>query len=149
MHGLVGTAMTGKQAPGTDTRPRYSGVLSVSRSLQVVAAVLLLLIVGVTAHQLATLRASIVADTAQQMSRLDMVFAEQTGRAVETVDFILRNAIETLLTQRATHPPDADTFDALLGRRAEGVRQLIEVMITDVSGHVLYSSHRGADMLPA
>ena len=75
--------------------------MSVSRSLQIIAIGLLLLIIGATVHQLMTLRAAIVADTARQMARLDMVFAEQTGRAIETVDFIVRNAIETLQTERA------------------------------------------------
>src|SRR5579859_1512126 len=92
---------------------RRSFPLSVSRSLQVVAAGLLLLIGVATVHQLMTLRTAIVADTARQMARLDMVFAEQTGRAVETVDFILRNAVETLQTARIQGPPDRTLFDAL------------------------------------
>jgi hypothetical protein len=39
------------------------------------------------------MRTAIIAGTMRQMARLDMVFTEQTGRAVETVDLILRNAI--------------------------------------------------------
>ena len=135
---------------GTTVRRHSTGTLSVSRSLQAVAAVLLLLIVGVTVHELMTLRSAIVADTAQQMARLDMVFAEQTGRAVETVDFILRNAIETWETSRAEKPVDPVAFGALLARRISGVRQLTELAITDASGHVLLSSRPGAsDALPA
>ena len=85
----------------TPTDRKFGGFLSVSRSLQIIAVGLLLLIVVATVHQLMTLRAAIVGDTASQMARLDMVFAEQTGRAIETVDFIVRNAIETLQADRA------------------------------------------------
>ena len=123
---------------------------SVSRSLQVLAVIVLVLIVGATAEQLFAIRSAIISDTERQMSRLDMVFAEQTGRAVETVDFILRNSIESLQTLRATPPVDARAFNELLRRRIEGVRQAAEVAITDPAGKILYSSRRGgAGELPA
>ncbi len=124
------------------------GFMSVSRSLQIVAAGLLLLIAAATVHQLMALRTAIVGDTARQMARLDMVFAEQTGRAVETVDFILRNAIETFQTARAANFPTTTDFDAVLSRRTSGVRQLAELVITDASGHILYASHPGPNALP-
>jgi signal transduction histidine kinase/CheY-like chemotaxis protein len=111
--------------------------------LQVLAVFVLVLIVGVTAHQLLTVRSAIISDTERQMSRLDMVFAEQTGRAVETVDFILRNTIETLQTLRATPPVDGRAFEELLRRRIQGVRQVTEIVITDTAGHILYSSRDG------
>jgi signal transduction histidine kinase len=123
---------------------------SVSRSLQVLAVAVLVLIVGATTEQLFTVRSAIVENTKSQMSRLDMVFAEQTGRAVETVDFILRNAIETLQELRATPPVDGAAFDELLRRRIQGVRQVAEVAITDAAGHILYTSRRGpTEGLPA
>jgi hypothetical protein len=89
---------------------------SVSRSLQVLAVFVLVLILGATAQQLLSVRSAIIENTKRQMSRLDMVFAEQTGRAVETVDFILRNAMETLQALKATPPVDARAFDELLRR---------------------------------
>jgi signal transduction histidine kinase len=122
---------------------------SVSRSLQVLAVVVLVLIVGATTQQLLTLRSGIINDAKRQMSRLDMVFAEQTGRAVETVDFILRNAVETLQTLQAKPPVEGGAFDELLRRRIQSVRQVIEVAITDAAGKRLYSSRRGAEELPA
>ncbi len=129
---------------------RRSLLPSVSRSLQVLAVFVLVLIVGVTAHQLLTVRSAIISDTERQMSRLDMVFAEQTGRAVETVDFILRNTIETLQTLRATPPVDGRAFEELLRRRIQGVRQVTEIAITDTAGHILYSSRDGPhDELPS
>jgi hypothetical protein len=113
---------------------------SVSRSLQVLAVAVLVLIVGATTEQLLKMRSAIVENTMSQMSRLDMVFAEQTGRAVETVDFILRNAIETLQTLQSSAPVDGPAFNELLRRRIQGVRQVTEVAITDAAGNVLYSS---------
>ncbi len=138
--------MTGKQVTGTKPTLRFRGIRSVSRALQAVAAVLLVLIVGATVHQLATLRSAIVDDTMRQMSRLDMVFAEQTGRAVETMDFISRSAIETLQTQRSSE--EAAAFDALLARRIGGVRQMANLAITDRSGRVIYSAIPDGDVLP-
>jgi hypothetical protein len=111
--------------------------------LQVLAVFVLLLIVGATAQQLLRARSAIITDTERQMSRLDMVFAEQTGRAVETVDFILRNTIETLQTLRANPPVDHRTFEELLRRRIQGVRQVTEIAVTDTTGHILYSSRDG------
>ena len=130
---------------------RHSGPPSVSRSLQVVAVFVLVAIVGATANQLLSARSAIIADTERQMARLDMVFAEQTGRAVETVDFILRNAIETLQALRAKPPVDGRAYNDLLHRRTEGVRQVSEVEITDSQGNILYSSGAGQprDLSPA
>jgi signal transduction histidine kinase len=126
-----------------DPAPRLGGMLSISRSLQALAVVVVVLIVAATVHQLLTGRATILADTEHQMARLDMVFAEQTGRAVETVDFILRNAVETFLSLRAKPPIDAQAYDGWLGRRIAGVRQVREVGVTDKDGHVLFSSRPG------
>lgn len=135
---------------GGDSAPPRSGSISIARSLQALAVVVVILIVGATAHQLLTGRALIISDTERQMARLDMVFAEQTGRAVETVDFILRNTIENLPALRAKPPVDADVYQGLLARRVAGVRQVSEIAVTDESGHVLYSSRPGAPrQLPA
>ena len=138
--------MAGNQAIGSEPKRRLRGIRSVSRELQAVAVVLLVLIVGATVHQLATLRSAIVEDTMRQMARLDMVFAEQTGRAVETVDFIARSAIETLQAQPA--PPAAAVFDALLAQRIDGVQQVTNLAITDGSGHAIYAAARSFDVLP-
>jgi hypothetical protein len=125
--------------------------VSISRSLEVLAAIVVVLIVAATAHQLLASRAMIISNTEQQMSRLDMVFAEQTGRAIEGVDLILRNAIDTLEALRASPPVDAAAYREILARRIAGVRQVSEIAITDASGEVLYSSRPGAlhQLLPA
>jgi hypothetical protein len=112
-----------------DIGHRRSRFPSVSRPLQVLAVFVLVFIVGATAQQLLSVRSAIIENTKRQMSRLNMVFAEQTGRAVETVDFILRNAIETLQTLQATPPVDARALDELLRRRVQGVRQVSESLL--------------------
>jgi signal transduction histidine kinase len=112
----------------------------VSRWLLGLAAIVLLLIAGVTTHRLLQRRASIMADTERHLMRLDMAFAEQTGRAVETVDFILANASDTLATARAHPPVDIAAITAALRRRIIGVRQLIGVALTDADGNLLLST---------
>lgn len=124
--------------------PLHGGPLSVARSLQALAVLAVLLIVAGTTHRLIASRELIIADTEQQMSRLDMVFAEQTGRAVEGVGLILKNAIDSLQSLRATPPVDTKEFDAMLARRIRGVSQIKEIEIADADGRVLYSSRTGA-----
>jgi hypothetical protein len=127
-----------------DPAPRSGGTLSISRSLQALAVVVVVvLIVAATIHQLLTGRAAILADTEHQMARLDMVFAEQTGRAVETVDFILRSSIESFLSLRAKPPIDGGAYNDWLRRRIAGVRQVKEIAVTDRDGHILFSSRPG------
>jgi signal transduction histidine kinase/CheY-like chemotaxis protein len=111
----------------------------VSRPLQLVALSVVVLIVAVSVHQLLTLRGAIIGDTESQIGRLDMVFAEQTGRAVETVDFIVRNVAETLRDTEGT-PRDRESFNELLRRRIAGVRQVSSVTVADASGTVRYAS---------
>ena len=113
------------------------GPPSVRRPLQILAVAVLALIVGATAQQLLAVRSAVIADTERQMSRLDMIFAEQTGRAVETIDFILRNAIETLETLRADPPVDQKAYDELLRKRIAGVRQVTEVDLAAPAGQIL------------
>ena len=128
---------------GNHTGPQWRGRFSISQWLEVLAVVAVLLIVGGTAHRLLASRALIIADTERQMSRLDMVFAEQTGRAVETVDLVLRSATRTLQSKRTTAVADAADYQEILARRIAGVRQVSEVAITDANGEVLYSSRPG------
>jgi signal transduction histidine kinase/CheY-like chemotaxis protein len=128
----------------TSGSPPGWAAVSISRSLEVLAVVALLLIAGGTTHRLLASRALIMSDTERQMSRLDMVFAEQTGRAVETVNLVLLSAIRML--QEGNAPPSAATanFQQRLARRIAGVRQVSEIAIADAHGVVLYSSRGGA-----
>ena len=113
---------------------------SVSRSLQVMAIAVAVLIMLVTAQQLLRVRMTMVDNAERQVSRLDMVFAEQTGRAVETVDFILRSAIDALAQVPPGPKVDAAQMNELLHRWVEGVHQVRGVCITDDHAHVIYAS---------
>jgi signal transduction histidine kinase/ActR/RegA family two-component response regulator len=113
---------------------------SVSRSLQVMAIAVAVLILLVSAQQLLRARTSMIDNAERQVSRLDMVFAEQTGRAVETVDFILRNAIDALHQIPPGQTVNAARMNDLLLHWVEGVRQVRGVCITDAAGKVIYSS---------
>lgn len=104
------------------------------------AIVVAVAIVLAIAQQLLQARMATIANTERQMSRLDMVFAEQTGRAVETVDFILRNAIDALHQVPPGQPVDAAKMNELLHRWVEGVKQVRGVCITNAQGKVIYAS---------
>ena len=73
-----------------------------------------------------------------------MVFAEQTGRAVETVDLLLRNSTD-LLPDRARARPGEVTD--LLRSRIANVRQVSALGIADASGVVVAASR--TDLLGA
>ena len=118
--------------------------LSISTALIGLAVLLLVLIVAATSYQLTRGWNMIMSQTEQQVSRLDMVFAEQTGRAVETVDFIIRNVIEAWQAQGRKPPADGVAgLRELLARRIAGVRQVSELAVADAAGQVLVSSHAG------
>jgi signal transduction histidine kinase len=114
---------------------------SIHRSLQVLAIALLALIFGGTVAQMAHLRRAIIVDMERQTARLDMVLAAQTGHAVETADFILRNEIDTWQARRgAASPGRSDAFDPVLQRRVAGLHQLAGIVLTDASGAVVEAS---------
>ncbi len=118
--------------------PRQKGMRNASRVLELIAAAALLAILGLTALQLQRARAALIDETAEQMSRLDMVFAEQTGRAAETVDVILRDLVDTLPRLLAQN---GSNIDATLARRIAGVRQVSAIAVADRNGLVLWASN--------
>jgi hypothetical protein len=119
---------------------QHSQLPSVSRSLQVAAVTVTLLIVAATTQQLAHIRDTTLANTERQMSRLDMAFAEQTGRAAETVDFILRNAIDAVRQLPPGTEPHAAVMDDLLHHWIEGVQQVRGICVTDQGGTIVFAS---------
>ncbi|WP_428490310.1 ATP-binding protein [Rhodopila sp.] len=70
------------------------------------------------------------------MARLDMVFAEQTGRAVEAVDLLVMGAQETVQAQL----PRLEGVDEMLRRRIRGVRQLAAILIVNAAGRPIAST---------
>ncbi|HEX3346689.1 MAG TPA: response regulator [Acetobacteraceae bacterium] len=108
--------------------------------MQGIAIVLFVAIIGVTVDQLLAARSSLIRDTEHQMARLDMVFAEQTGRAVETVDLTVRSVVDTLAAAPAG---DTATFEQLLRRRIAGVRQVSDLFVANAAGEIIYKSREG------
>jgi signal transduction histidine kinase len=127
-----------------EERRRAARSPSVSRQLQYLAVAVLAIIIGAAAQQLIQGRASLLADTERQMARLDMVFAEQTGRTVETVDLLLRDICDVVQSRRGA-PPDEAALSALLRRRVDGVRQITAMGITDAAGSTIATSSANSD----
>ncbi len=132
-------------APGPNLRARMAALLtlSISRSLQIVAVGLVLIVVSLVIGRTLELRRVIIHTTTSQVARLDMVFAEQTGRAIETIDFLMRSVAAEAARSGGV------TSDGI-ARRIMGVQQLLEISLTDASGRVLVAAHTAPGaMLPA
>jgi signal transduction histidine kinase/ActR/RegA family two-component response regulator len=110
--------------------PPFRPLAPVSVALRVVSAVILLLVAGAACHEVDASRRALIADTERNLARLDMVFAEQTGRAVEAVDLLVTGAQETVQAQQ----PYPEGIDEMLRRRIRGVRQLAAILIVDAAG---------------
>ena len=119
------------------------GWLPVSRSLQLMGVALFLLVVGFIAYRVLDVRAVILADADRQMSRLDMVFAEQTGRAIETIDTIMTAVSDMAVAQ------DPQLSAETMRRRMMGVHQVLAVVVADAQGQIILSSRDGPKTLPA
>jgi hypothetical protein len=116
---------------------------ALSRSLPVLAVVVLLVLAGLTAEYAVQSRSLLLQDAMQQMARLDMALVEQTSRTLQTADVLTRGVIEAVQAARARPPVDADALDDLLSRRAAGVPQISQIAVTDASGRILYTSKPG------
>ena len=124
---------------------RFRPLAPVSVALRVVAAVILLLVAGAACYEVDASRRALISDTERQMARLDMVFAEQTGRAVEAVDLLVTGAQETVQAQL----PQLDGVDEMLRRRIRGVRQLTAILIVDAAGQPIASTDPNRSATPA
>ena len=113
--------------------PAQFPVLRVSRALRVVAGVMLVLILGVTVQHLLQQRRAIIADASGDLVRLDMVLAEHTSRAVETIDIILHDL--------AAVPDRQGAIDSeRLQHRVDGAPQLLGIALLDGGGVMLAHS---------
>ena len=101
----------------------------VSRSLRAVAALMLALIVGVTVQQLARQRSAILEQTETELGRLDMAFAEQTGRAIETVDLVMRDFADQMRVPHDLQPAYRTPLGERMQRRIDGIRQVRQLKI--------------------
>jgi signal transduction histidine kinase len=125
--------------------PSLRRFASVSTALKIVAVVVLLLVAGAAFYELQASRHAIIADTERQMSRLDMVFAEQTSRVMESIDRLVLGAAETVQSQAPPIEGLADT----LRRRIRGGRQLSALVVYDTEGHVRVATDPDMVSIPA
>ncbi len=116
--------------------PKRHHLASVSAALRVVAVAVFVLAAGAVYHELHSTRTAIIADTERQMARLDMVFAEQTGRAVEVVDLLVTGAVETVQTRR----PNVADVGEVLRRRLRGVQQIAAILVVDADGRTVVAT---------
>ncbi|MBU6498259.1 MAG: response regulator [Rhodospirillales bacterium] len=114
---------------------------TISRSLQWLTLLLLVLIVSVTIERVLIARNQLLGSTAEQLSRLGTVFAEQTDRAVATAVQMLRGTDDVLEEMRAQGRVDAAQFDAVLRGQLGAVPQVSQIAIADARGRVLYTSN--------
>ncbi len=119
-------------------------LVTVSTALRVVAAVMLLLIVGASYYEIRSSRSAIIAETERQMMRLDMVFAEQTGRAFDAMDLLVLGAAEALQQNTANPSVLAD----LLRRRINGVHQVSAIVGYDGGGALVVSTETDVSAIP-
>jgi signal transduction histidine kinase/ActR/RegA family two-component response regulator len=117
------------------------------RQLQVVAVIAVLGILALAALQMVRMRSLVLAQTEQQMARLDMVFAEQTGRALETVDLALQGVADEFRRNEpgstGTTAADQSAFSAIMARRISSVRQSSGIAVADRNGRMLLVSDPG------
>jgi signal transduction histidine kinase len=109
-----------------------------TRQVQAVAVILLVGLFGLAIQQLIRTRAVLLGETETQMSRLAMVFAEQTGRALESVNLLLQAAAEDY--RHTPSPAGAAPVDPALARRVGMVRQTAGMGIVDRSGRFVVAS---------
>ncbi len=120
---------------------------SVSVALRVVAVAILMLVAAACFCQIRKSRQDIISETHRQMMRLDMVFAEQTGRAMEAADLLVDAALEAAQS-RSLRPGELDGAAGMLRRRIRTVRQLAAVAVVDAAGHVLVSTETDRFFVP-
>jgi hypothetical protein len=124
--------------------PPFRHLASVSVALRLVAAVVLILVVAASYYELQTSRNAIIADTQRQMARLDMVFAEQTGRAIEAVDLLVLGAPEASQVQPVPNERIGDVWQ----RRIRGVQQLAAILVVDATGRPTVSTDADRSYTP-
>jgi signal transduction histidine kinase/ActR/RegA family two-component response regulator len=74
------------------------------------------------------------------MARLDMVFAEQTGRAMETLNQILLSTADTVELLQDNGVQNLGRLDDVMRRRTDGIRQIAGLAVADPKGHLLIST---------
>lgn len=116
--------------------PAPRGRMPISTGLRGLAVALFIGIVGLSVQQLADVRRLALDDSTKQMADLDMVLAEQTGRAVETIDVALR----ALITQSGPDLAHSVLSAEAARQQIAGIRALQAVDLVDPAGHVVLTT---------
>ncbi len=118
--------------------------LSIPATSAVLAAVfaLAIVIVASTALILGELRSRQIADAEREVANLSRILAEQTARTLQSVDLILKSAIERV-REGQTRPRlmEEATVRALMRARITGVPQIRALFILDAQGRLSLHSH--------
>jgi signal transduction histidine kinase len=128
------------------------GPRSIGRALQVTAVLLAITVIGLTSYEAFLIRTQTLTTVESELARLDMVFAEQTGLAVETVDVILQGLAQRLSTPANGPADEPALIEQQLQQRIAGLPQVARIVVLDPAGGVVLatptSDHR-AFALPA
>jgi hypothetical protein len=127
---------------------RLRSVTSVSVALRVVAALVTVLVAVAAYSELLSSRRAVIAETERQLARLDMAFAEHTGRAIEAADLLVISAVESVQRHLALKLP-MGAVDDIMRRRISGVRQVASMTVVDTGGGVLSSTDANRALIPA
>ena len=146
MDAETGNSLAEGETPSQSVPPARSSASRHGRRLQVIAILAVLAVLALTMQQLFALRSSIIQQTDSKMSELDMVLAEQTGRAVETSDFVLRSVMDLYLHSEQ----DSQNMSDFAHTRLEGMRQVHAIDLISQTGSIIASSRPASDSrLPA
>jgi signal transduction histidine kinase/CheY-like chemotaxis protein len=116
------------------------GPRSIGRALCVTAVVLAVAVIGLTSYAAILSRERTLADAERELARLDMVFAEQTGLAVETVDVILQGFAQRLADTGRPSTDATALIEQQMQQRIAGLPQLARIAVLDPEGRVMLST---------
>jgi PAS domain S-box-containing protein len=103
------------------------------------SAFVIVMLVGMAASLMVYLRATALRDAEHQMTNLGAVLAEQTARAVQSVELAF-DVIEERLKAMARDGADAGAIHAMLAERAAGMPQVKQVTVIGADGRIRASS---------
>ena len=118
--------------------------VSVSLALRIVAAFVFILAACATYYALETNRHAVIVQAEHQMARLDMLLAEQTGRAIEAVDRLVVGAVGLLQAPGKS----ADVITESLAQGIAGVGSLAGVVAFDVAGQQIFCTDPAVTPIP-
>src|SRR5258706_8052351 len=110
--------------------------LPLRRALVVTAATLIVMVCLASLREIMADRELRMAESEQQLDKLGMLFAEQAGRTIESVDLVIEMSLEALADSAAESTHSGESVAQLLRRHLVGVRQLSALMTVDAKGTV-------------